>query len=91
MMKETQQPLLPPQRIGMRALRENFAGTMREVQQGASFLVTSRDEVIAIIQPPQSIQRPARKPGTLRGKIHMPADFDTLPADVLAAMEADTV
>ena len=76
-------------RIGVREFRGNFSGFMRQVRRGASFIVTSRDEVVAIIQPPQPPSRPRRQPGTLRGKIRMISDFDTLPADLLAAMEGD--
>lgn len=76
-------------RIGVREFRGNFSGFMRQVRHGASFIVTSRDEVVAIIQPPHPPPRPQRLPGTLRGKIRMPADFDTLPTDLLAAMEGD--
>jgi hypothetical protein len=43
--------------------------------------------VVAVIQPPLSSALPQRQPGTLRGTIRMAADFDTLPADILAAME----
>ncbi len=32
-------------------------------------------------------ERPARRPGALRGNIRIAPDFDHLPADVLAAME----
>jgi antitoxin (DNA-binding transcriptional repressor) of toxin-antitoxin stability system len=62
---------------------------MRQVRHGASFIVTSRDEAIAIILPPQSPARPRRQPGTMRGKIHMAPDFDTLPSEILAAMEGN--
>jgi prevent-host-death family protein len=81
-------PQRPAQRIGVREFRGNFSGFMRQVRHGASFIVTSRDEAVAIILPPQSPARPRRQPGTLRGKIHMAPDFDTLPAEILAAMEA---
>ncbi len=30
---------------------------------------------------------PARKPGRLKGRIRMAEDFDTLPPEILAAME----
>jgi antitoxin (DNA-binding transcriptional repressor) of toxin-antitoxin stability system len=62
---------------------------MRQVRRGASFIVTSRDEVVALIQPPHPPARPPRQPGRLRGRIEMAPDFDTLPADILAAMEGD--
>jgi len=81
----------PPQRIGVREFRGNFSGFMRQVRNGASFIVTSRDEAVAIIQPPQPHARPRRQPGGLRGKIHMAPDFDTLPADILAAMDGNEV
>ncbi|WP_254070611.1 type II toxin-antitoxin system Phd/YefM family antitoxin [Acidisphaera sp. L21] len=74
-------------RVGVREFRGNFAGFMREVRYGSSFIVTSRDEVVAIIQPPQP--PPRRQPGALRGKIQLPPDFDTLPPDVLDAMEGN--
>jgi len=76
-------------RIGVREFRGNFSGFMRQVRQGSSFIVTSRDQVVAIIHPPEPPKRPQRHPGTLRGKIRMAPDFDTLPRDLLAAMEGD--
>ena len=62
---------------------------MRQVRQGASFIVTSPDEVVANIQPPQSPAPPRRQPGGLRGKIQMAPDFDTMPTEILVAMEGD--
>ncbi len=87
--EKTHQP--PAKRIGVREFRGNFSGFIRQVRQGATFIVTSRDEAVAIIQPPHAAERPQRQPGGLRGKIRMAPDFDTLPADILAAMEADGV
>jgi antitoxin (DNA-binding transcriptional repressor) of toxin-antitoxin stability system len=82
-------PFPPPKRIGVREFRSNFSGFMRQVRHGASFIVTSRDEAVAIIRPPQPPARPRRQPGSLRGEIHMTLDFDSLPADILAAMEGN--
>ncbi len=76
-----------PRRVGVREFRGNLTGFLREVRQGCSFLVTSHDEVLAEIRPPPKTVRPRRQPGALRGQIHMAPDFDTLPPDVLAAME----
>jgi antitoxin (DNA-binding transcriptional repressor) of toxin-antitoxin stability system len=75
-------------RVGVREFRGNFSGFMRQVRQGASFVVTSRDEVVAIIQPPPSATLSRRQPGTLQGKIRLMPDFDTLPPDIVAAMES---
>jgi antitoxin (DNA-binding transcriptional repressor) of toxin-antitoxin stability system len=74
-------------RVGIREFRGNFSGFMRQVRLGASFIVTSRDEAIAVIAPPPPSVRPRRQPGKLRGKIHMAPDFDTLPEEILAVLE----
>ena len=76
-------------KIGVREFRAKFAGYMRQAQAGQSFLVTSHDQVIAEIRPPSAPSLAPRPFGTLRDKIHMAPDFDTLPDDVLKAMEGD--
>ena len=75
------------ERVGVRDLRGNLTGYLRQVRLGRSFLVTFRDQVLAELRPPPPAERPRRKPGALRGRIRMAPDFDTLPLDVLAAME----
>ena len=77
----------PPLRVGVRELRGNLTGFLRQARQGASFLVTSHDQVLAEIRPPSRAERPRRRPGALRGRIRMAPDFDTLSPDVLAGME----
>jgi hypothetical protein len=47
----------------------------------------SHDQVLAEIRLPS--KPPRRRPGMMRGKIRMEPDFDTLPPDVLAAMEVE--
>jgi len=72
-------------RVGVRELRGKLTEYLREASLGKSVLVTLHDTVIAEIRAP-SAQMP-REPGALRGQIRMSHDFDTWPADVLAAME----
>ena len=79
----------PPQRIGVREFRGNLTGFLRQARQGRSFLVMSRDQVLAEVGPPPPEARPRRQPGALRGKIRMAPDFDALPSDTLAAMEGE--
>ena len=74
-------------RVGIRELRANLSGLLRQARQGTSFLVMSRNEVIAEIRPPSGAERPHRSPGMLKGKIRMAEDFDLLPDDILSAME----
>lgn len=88
-MPEPDKDQMPPRRIGVRALRDDLAGFLRMASRGDSFLVTARGAVLAEIRPPPKALRPARRPGALRGRIHMDPDFDTLPPDVLAAMEGE--
>jgi antitoxin (DNA-binding transcriptional repressor) of toxin-antitoxin stability system len=76
-------------RVGVRELRANLSGLLRQARQGTSFLVMSRNEVIAEIRPPSDLERPRRVPGLLKGKIRIAEDFDVLPDDVLSAMEGD--
>ena len=76
-----------PKRIGVREFRANLPSLLRQARQGATFLITSHNEVIAEIRPPSVANRPRRQPGALRGKIRMAPDFDTLPPEFLAAME----
>lgn len=78
-----------PQRVGVREFRGNLTGFLRQARQGASFLVTSHDQVLAEVRPPPPAEHARRRPGALRGKIRMAADFDSLPPEVLAAMEGD--
>ena len=76
-------------RVGVRELRANLSGLLRQARQGTSFLIMSRNEVVAEIRPPSGLERPRRVPGLLKGKIRMAEDFDALPDDVLSAMEGD--
>jgi antitoxin (DNA-binding transcriptional repressor) of toxin-antitoxin stability system len=76
-------------RIGVRELRANLSGLLRQARQGTSFLVTSRNEVIAEIRPPSGAERPPWSPGMLKGKIRMAEDFDVLPDEVLSTMEGN--
>ncbi|MBD0273144.1 MAG: prevent-host-death protein [Acetobacteraceae bacterium] len=78
-----------PRRVGVREFRADLAGFLRQARRGASFLITSRDQALAELRPPPEAERPRRRPGALRGKIRMAPDFDTLPPDVLAAMEGE--
>ena len=76
-------------RLGVREFRANMADILRQARHGSSFLVTSRDEVLAEIHPPSKAPVARRQPGALRGRIRMAGDFDELPPDLLAVMEGE--
>lgn len=86
MAEQEKTPFYPPLKVGVREFRGNFSGFMRQVRHGSSFVVTSRDEVVAIIQPPPPSRR---QPGTLRGKIEMTLDFNMTQPELLAVMEGE--
>ena len=87
--REHDKEVPPPQRVGVREFRGNLSGFLRQVRQGGSFLIMSRDQVIAEVRPAPQSEHPHRRPGSLRGRIRMAPDFDALPAGVLAAMEGE--
>ena len=72
-------------RIGVREFRGNMTGFLRQTRNGASFLITSHDEVVAELHPPSIQAQLQRRPGGLQ--IWMAPDFDDSPNDVLAEME----
>ncbi|WP_297490255.1 type II toxin-antitoxin system Phd/YefM family antitoxin [Acidocella sp.] len=75
--------------VGVRELRGNMTGYLRQARQGARILITSHGEVVAELHPPARTEPARRVPGALRGQIRMAPDFDALPPDVLAAMEGE--
>jgi antitoxin (DNA-binding transcriptional repressor) of toxin-antitoxin stability system len=81
----------PPARVGVREFRESLTAYLRRARDGEAFLVTSHGEVVAELRPPSPATRPPRKPGGLRGRIVMAADFDETPPAVLDAMQGSGV
>ncbi len=75
-----------PRRVGVREFRGNLNAFLKEVEAGQTLVLTSHHKVVAEIHPP-SHRLVERKPGALRGKIKMAADFDTMPEADLGAME----
>jgi antitoxin (DNA-binding transcriptional repressor) of toxin-antitoxin stability system len=75
--------------IGVRELRANLSGVLRQTRQGASFVVMSRNEVVAELRPPSEPVRTSRKLGLLKGRIRIAPDFDQWPDELLDAMEQE--
>ena len=75
-------------KIGVRKLRGQLSRYLGLAAAGTTVLVTSRDIVVAEIRAPEPEQLKQRRRGGLKGQIWMADDFDTLPEDVLEAMEA---
>ena len=76
-----------PKRIGVREFRANLPGLLRQARQGATFLITSHNEVIAEIRPPSVANRPRRQPGAVPRQDPHGTRFRHAAAGLLAAME----
>ena len=76
--------------IAVRELRSNLSHYLSLAAGGTTVLVTSRDVVVAEIKAPAPDQELRRRRGGLKGRIWMSEDFDTMPEDVLQAMETST-
>ena len=87
MSQSTQDEDAPPVRVGMRKFRGNMTDYLRQVRDGASFLITSRNEVVAELRPPSLPKPPRRLLGAMRGQIWMADDFDAWPDGFIEAME----
>ena len=74
-----------PLRVGVREFRGNMTDFLRQARNGASFLITSHDEVVAELHPPSRQAQPRRQPSGLQ--MWMAPDFDDLPDDMLDEIE----
>ena len=54
------------------------------VSRGEEVILSRAGKPVAVLEPYHADQQP-RRPGLLRGKIRMAADFDKLPPDMAAA------
>lgn len=78
-----------PRALQVAELRGNLAKFLQEAENGAEFVVMSRNRAVARIGPPAGKQELPF--GALEGQIEMAPDFDDLPEDILLAMEQGDV
>ena len=84
---EHDKPPMAARRVEMADFRDDVAGYLRQTRQGASFLITWDNEVVAELRPSSAPSNLApREPGRMRGKIWMADDFDTWPEGFIEAM-----
>jgi prevent-host-death family protein len=69
--------------------KTNLSRLIDEVQQGAEVVIARANRPVARLVPFRDEKR-ARRPGYLKGKIRVAADFDApLPPDVVHAFEGE--
>ena len=67
--------------------KTNLSKLIDEVRQGAEIVIARSNRPVARLVPFRVEQRP-RRPGYLKGKVRVAADFDApLPPDVVHAFE----
>jgi len=69
--------------------KTNLSRLIDEVQQGAEIVIARANRPVARLVPFRGEQRP-RRPGYLKGKVRVAADFDApLSPDVVRAFEGE--
>ena len=89
---EHDKPSAATRRVEMADFRDDVAGYLRQVREGASFVITADGAAMAELRPvvgPEAEAAPTRPSliGAMAGQIWMADDFDTWPEDILDAME----
>ena len=67
--------------------KTNFSRLIVEVQGGKEVVITRAGQPVAKLVPYDGQADSRRTPGGWEGRVRMAADFDDLPADVLADFE----
>lgn len=75
------------QTVNIHEAKTQFSKLIEAVTQGEEILIARAGKPAAMLVPVHG-QRPVRKPGSMKGKIQIAADFDApLPDDLQAAFE----
>ena len=99
---EHDKPSAATRRVEMADSRDDMAGYLRQGRDGASFLITSDNGLMAELRPPPpeaeakpepiaatpepALEPPCRLVGSMRGKIWMADDWDTWPEGFIEEM-----
>jgi prevent-host-death family protein len=75
------------QTVNIHEAKTQFSKLIDAVAQGREVMIAKAGKPAAMLVPVQT-QKPVRKPGAMKGKIRIAADFDApLPDDLQAAFE----
>ena len=89
---EHDKPLTATRRVEMADFRDDVAGYLRQVREGASFVIIADGAAMAELRSVAGPEAEATRTrpsliGAMAGQIWMADDFDTWPEDILDAME----
>ena len=65
--------------------KAKFSSLLERVSRGEEVIVCRAGKPIAVLEPYRVDSRP-RRPGSMRGKVRIAADFDELPRDISRAL-----
>jgi prevent-host-death family protein len=68
--------------------KTHFSKLVERVAAGEEIIIGKAGKPVARLVPYKEAP-PQRKPGSMKGKIHIARDFDDLPAEVLAAFKGE--
>ncbi len=75
-------------KVNMHEAKTTLSRLVDRVAEGEEIVIARNGEPVALLTP---VKPPARRPGRLKGKIRMAADFDApLPAALLKAFRGGT-
>ena len=73
--------------VNIHEAKTQLSKLIEGVSKGEEFLIAKAGKPAAMLVPIHG-QKPVRKPGAMKGKIHISADFDApLPADIQSTFE----
>ncbi len=73
--------------VNIHEAKTEFSKLIAEVTQGEEIVIAKAGKPVAMLVP-MPVHKPMRKPGAMKGKIKIAADFDaSLPDDLQAAFE----
>ncbi|RYF48524.1 MAG: type II toxin-antitoxin system Phd/YefM family antitoxin [Cytophagaceae bacterium] len=77
------------QTVNIHEAKTQFSKLIDAVAHGEEIVIAKAGKPAAMLVP-MPMQKPMRKPGAMKGKIKIAADFDApLPDDLLAAFEGE--
>jgi prevent-host-death family protein len=81
--------VMPQHSVTVRELRGHLSDQLRRVRRGETIEITSRGEPVARLVPIGREEAVKRSFGFMKGRITIAPDFDEVPSDLLASIDAD--
>lgn len=73
-------------RYGVGEAKSRFSELVRKAEQGEEIIVSRSGRDVVRLIPARRDERPRRAPGSMRGRLSVPEDFDRWPDDVAKAL-----